>query len=78
MGQEYDPIYISDVMPELANQRDHQLSAYAAAAACRPLDRDKHAETQKMIGALIAIEVILVLCSLAVVVWIMTSNVSLM
>jgi hypothetical protein len=77
MGHDYDPIYASDVLPELANQREQGLAIYAAAAACRPLQRDNNAETQKMIGALIAIEVVLVLCSLAVIVWIMTSNLTL-
>jgi hypothetical protein len=42
-----------------------------------PRRGDAGVETQKVVGALIAIEVVLVLCSLVVVTWILTSNVSL-
>jgi hypothetical protein len=58
MGHDFDNIYASDVLPELARQRSAGVS------------------TQKIVGALIAIEVVLMLCSLGVVSWIMLSNFS--
>jgi hypothetical protein len=75
MGNEYDQIYTHDVLAELSRQHGQALARQRGldfAFEDRPI-----VETQKVVGALIAIEIVLVLCSLGVVTWIMTSNVSL-
>jgi hypothetical protein len=75
MGNEYDQIYTHDVLAELSRQHGQALARQRGPDFTfegRPI-----VETQKVVGALIAIEIVLVLCSLGVVTWIMTSNVSL-
>jgi hypothetical protein len=93
MGNEYDQIYTYDVLAELARQHGQALLRQQAIGNQQALSLehaytrqheseyprrgDAGVETQKVVGALIAIEVVLVLCSLVVVTWILTSNVSL-
>jgi hypothetical protein len=65
MGNEFDPIYAGDVMSELARQ---PAGEHAPVTAYR---HEPYSQTHNVMGALIVIEIVMVLACLGTFVWLL-------